>query len=199
MPFDHQPHIPEDEASQHTLKVLERLNDGPCNGRCAVGSGGQQVGYLAHGTATDYVYLKGNASIAMTWEIYGDMSADYMDCFKAFNPTTEQAFHGLLHTWSNAIFELMLVIRDHPDFAHLGLLQNSSSSASDEGFSSSVKDEGSLSDRVWLQTARQGSAASPGVASLYVWGVAILLVAVSLVYILMRSSKSTSRSKRSYT
>eukprot|EP00892_Ulva_mutabilis_P010111 jgi/Ulvmu1/7472/UM037_0015.1 len=189
MPFDHQPHIPDDESSQHTMKVLERLNEGPCNGRCAVGSGGQQVGYLAHGTATDYVYLKAGVRVAMTWEIYGDLSASYMDCFRSFNPTTEQGFHALLQTWSNAVFELLLSVRDHPDFAHLQLSQNASQL---------VKDEEPLQGRVWLQTSGQGSTASPEVAVQYVWGTGIVLVAASLAYVLLRVFKAAARTKRVY-
>lgn len=30
--------------------------------------------------------------LSMTWEIYGDNSASYEDCFKMFNPVTPQAF-----------------------------------------------------------------------------------------------------------
>lgn len=31
--------------------------------------------YLAHGTATDYMYDALRVPISMTWEVYGDLSA----------------------------------------------------------------------------------------------------------------------------
>lgn len=30
--------------------------------------------------------------LAFTWEIYGDSSADFSDCFKMFNPVTPDVF-----------------------------------------------------------------------------------------------------------
>ncbi len=44
MPYDHKDHIPEGEAAQATLHILEHLNKHNCGGRCAVGSGGKSVG-----------------------------------------------------------------------------------------------------------------------------------------------------------
>lgn len=188
MPFDHQAKIPEGKSSQHTLKLLQHLNEGPCNGNCAVGSGGQQVGYLAHGTATDYVYLKGDANIAMTWEIYGDTTASYMDCFKTFNPITDEAFHTLLRTWSNAVFELLLVVRDHPDFASLRLHQISTAASINER---------PQSTRFLSQPAGQGPATAPNSVQ-YVWLVGIVVSFGSLVYVLLRSIKLTTRSRKLY-
>lgn len=186
MPFDHQAKIPDGESSEHTLKLLQHLNEGPCGGKCAVGSGGQQVGYLAHGTATDYVYLKGDAKIAMTWEIYGDMTASYMDCFKTFNPVTDEAFHALLQTWSNAVFELLMMVRDHPDFASL-LLYQSSPTASIEGMPQS--------GRFLSQPVGQGTATAPKSVQ-YVWAVGLITSFGSLVYILLRSAKLTTRGRK---
>lgn len=44
------------------------------------------AGYLAHGTATDYMYEKLKVPLSFTWEIYGDSKADFHDCFRMFNP-----------------------------------------------------------------------------------------------------------------
>ena len=45
------------------------------------------MGYLAHGTATDHVYVKmRRVPVTFTWEIYGDTEAHYLDCFRMFNP-----------------------------------------------------------------------------------------------------------------
>lgn len=50
----------------------------------------EPAGYLAHGTATDYMYEKLKIPLAFTWEIYGDQAADYNDCFRMFNPLTKK-------------------------------------------------------------------------------------------------------------
>ncbi len=44
------------------------------------------AGYLAHGTATDYMYERLKVPLSFTWEIYGDSKADFHDCFRMFNP-----------------------------------------------------------------------------------------------------------------
>jgi hypothetical protein len=119
MPYDHVGHIPDHPSSAHTLRILREINTQACESKCAVGSGGKQVGYLAHGTATDYMYEKANVSIAMTWEIYGDESADYKDCFKMFNPLTQAGYDAILTAWTNALFVLLLEVQQHPDVAHL--------------------------------------------------------------------------------
>lgn len=55
--------------------------------------------YLAHGTATDYMYEKLHVPLAFTWEIYGDQTASFEDCVKMFNPITKTSFEvGLVHT-----------------------------------------------------------------------------------------------------
>ncbi len=58
------------------------------------------AGYLAHGTATDYMYDRLNVPLSLTWEIYGDTEATFNDCFRMFNPTTRERFEEvrLCHT-----------------------------------------------------------------------------------------------------
>lgn len=48
------------------------------------------AGYLAHGTATDYMHDVAGVPFSFTWEIYGDMSASFQDCFRMFNPLTAE-------------------------------------------------------------------------------------------------------------
>ena len=48
MPYDHLPDLPDDEAGQVSLGLLQALNDLKCGNRCAVGSGGKSVGKLCH-------------------------------------------------------------------------------------------------------------------------------------------------------
>ena len=55
-PQTHAPQIPDGAEAAATLRMLGRVNELSCGGKCAVGSGGKSVGYLAHGTATDFMY-----------------------------------------------------------------------------------------------------------------------------------------------
>ena len=57
-----------------------------------VGVWGNNIGYLAHGTATDYMYERLKVPLSFTWEIYGDADAHFYDCFRMFNPVTREAF-----------------------------------------------------------------------------------------------------------
>lgn len=50
------------------------------------------AGYLAHGTATDYMFDRLKVPLSLTWEIYGDNDAHFNDCFRMFNPTTREKF-----------------------------------------------------------------------------------------------------------
>ena len=48
------------------------------------------AGYLAHGTATDYMHDVLGVPFSFTWEIFGDMEAHFNDCFRMFNPTSKE-------------------------------------------------------------------------------------------------------------
>lgn len=86
-PYDHVAATPKGAAADATAALLAAVDAAACGGRCAKGSGGAAVGYLAHGTATDYMYDVLKVPVASTWEIYGDEEAGFEDCFKMFNPT----------------------------------------------------------------------------------------------------------------
>lgn len=92
-----------------------------CGGRCAVGSGGKSVGYLAHGTATDYMYDVAKVPMSFTWEIYGDLDAEYVDCYKMFNPVDQKTLETTVANWASAILTLVSLLPNHPDIAALGL------------------------------------------------------------------------------
>lgn len=66
MPYDHKKMTPNDSVGVALRKLLQLLNEQHCQGRCAVGSGGTSVGYLSHGTATDYIYDIAKVSISVT-------------------------------------------------------------------------------------------------------------------------------------
>jgi len=78
------------ENSHGMLTILQALSKAHCP-KCAVGSGGKSVGYLAHGTATDYIYEILKVPIVFTWEIWGDMQANSNDCHRMFNPVTKES------------------------------------------------------------------------------------------------------------
>ncbi|XP_052202265.1 uncharacterized protein LOC127808010 [Diospyros lotus] len=106
MPYDHKNKTPEGLPSRNMQLILERLNHLHCQERCIVGSGGGSVGYLAHGTATDFMYDIARVPLAFTFEIYGDGTASSKDCFKMFNPTDLATFNRVLNDWSAAFFTM---------------------------------------------------------------------------------------------
>jgi hypothetical protein len=114
MPYDHVAHVADGPKDQATLSMLHTLNRLMCRNKCIVGSGGASVGYLAHGTATDYMFTKLDVPVAMTWEIYGDETAAFSDCFKMFNPLTTEGYTDVLRRWTNAVFQTILLMRTHP-------------------------------------------------------------------------------------
>ena len=86
-PYDHVARTPKGASAEATAALLAAVDSAACGGRCVKGSGGAAVGYLAHGTATDFMYDVLKVPVASTWEIYGDDEAAFEDCFKMFNPT----------------------------------------------------------------------------------------------------------------
>ncbi|CAL1355366.1 unnamed protein product [Linum trigynum] len=118
MPYDHKNTTPEGSASQKMRSLLNRVNKDHCYDRCMVGSGGGSVGYLAHGTATDYMYDVVKVPMAFTFEMYGDSTASAKDCFKMFNPIDHATFNRVLNDWSAAFFEIFKTGPNHMDEAH---------------------------------------------------------------------------------
>ncbi|XWS26002.1 hypothetical protein CRYUN_Cryun27aG0116300 [Craigia yunnanensis] len=106
MPYDHKNRTPDGLPSHRMRLLLEELNNVHCHNRCMIGSGGGSVGYLAHGTATDYMYDVVRVPMAFTFEIYGDDSASTKDCFKMFNPVDHTTFKRVLNDWSAAFFTI---------------------------------------------------------------------------------------------
>jgi hypothetical protein len=121
MPYDHKAEIASGPADHYTLSLLQTLNRQICKNECTVGGGGASVGYLAHGTATDYMFEVLHVPVAMTWEIYGDDKADYDDCFRMFNPLTRAKYSDVIHRWSNAVLRTILLMEEHPSVQYLGL------------------------------------------------------------------------------
>lgn len=85
------------------LVRLQQLNDDYIDSRSTIGAAGHAVGYVAHGTATDF-YNKGfDIPSVQTWEIFGDEKAHYKDCFTMFNPKTTAEFDEYMRRWSAAL------------------------------------------------------------------------------------------------
>ncbi|EMS60103.1 Carboxypeptidase O [Triticum urartu] len=92
MPYDHKNTTPDGAPSHLMRSVLENVNHRNFQDSCLVGSGGGAVGYLAHGTTTDYLYDIAKVPMPFTFEIYGDEKASTDDCFKMFNPVDKITF-----------------------------------------------------------------------------------------------------------
>ncbi|KAK9837663.1 hypothetical protein WJX74_002438 [Apatococcus lobatus] len=127
MPYDHVPTIPQGPGAAASYSILEELNEVSCRGQCAVGSGGESVGYLAHGTATDYMYEKLKVPLSFTWEIYGDSKADFHDCFRMFNPLQRLEMEEVAENWALAVFRLLELLPKHPAIPHLQIAATSGS------------------------------------------------------------------------
>ena len=88
MPYDRIGEMPTGPSAEAQFEILRIMKTENLLDECEYGPGGKTVGYVAHGTATDYMYSVLNIPLAFTWEIYGDTTAQYEDCFRMFNPLT---------------------------------------------------------------------------------------------------------------
>lgn len=79
-----------------------------------MGAGGATVGYLAHGTATDHMWVKEGIPFVSTWEIYGDENAAFSECYRMFNPTTAIGRDREVSRWARAVARLLLELPTHP-------------------------------------------------------------------------------------
>jgi hypothetical protein len=114
VPYDHRLDIAYGVNVNATLEILRQINHNFCGGRCAVGSGGKEVGYLAHGTVTDYMHDVLNIPISSTWEIYGDMNAAFDDCFRMFNPMHVQEKDDVVDRWVASLLYAISGLARHP-------------------------------------------------------------------------------------
>ncbi|KAL0920608.1 hypothetical protein M5K25_009753 [Dendrobium thyrsiflorum] len=106
MPYDHKNTTPDGFTAQLMKSMLKGLNHHHFQDRCLVGSGGGSVGYLAHGTTTDYMYEIAKVPLSFTFEIYGDPSASSKDCFKMFNPVDAATFQRVINEWCGAFLAM---------------------------------------------------------------------------------------------
>uniref|UniRef100_A0ACD5VA31 Uncharacterized protein n=1 Tax=Avena sativa TaxID=4498 RepID=A0ACD5VA31_AVESA len=127
MPYDHKNTTPDGAPSQLMRSLLENLNRRHFQDSCLVGSGGGAVGYLAHGTTTDYLFDVAKVPMPFTFEIYGDEKASTDDCFKMFNPVDKTTFDRVINKWCMAfliLFEEGLRILPGSQAASQGALDN---------------------------------------------------------------------------
>uniref|UniRef100_A0ACD5ZBM1 Uncharacterized protein n=1 Tax=Avena sativa TaxID=4498 RepID=A0ACD5ZBM1_AVESA len=127
MPYDHKNTTPDGAPSQLMRSLLENLNRRHFQDSCLVGSGGGAVGYLAHGTTTDYLFDVAKVPMPFTFEIYGDEKASTDDCFKMFNPVDKTTFDRVINKWCMAfliLFEEGLRILPGSQVASQGALDN---------------------------------------------------------------------------
>ncbi|XP_023546095.1 putative metallocarboxypeptidase ecm14 isoform X2 [Cucurbita pepo subsp. pepo] len=119
MPYDHKNTTPDGQIVQQMKLLLQELNNLHCHQRCMIGSGGGSVGYLAHGTATDFMFDKARVPMAFTFEIYGYEAASPKDCFRMFNPTDPTTFNRVLGDWSAAFFTIFKLGPEYLDKTEL--------------------------------------------------------------------------------
>ncbi|KAH9300095.1 hypothetical protein KI387_011678, partial [Taxus chinensis] len=112
MPYDHRNTTPDGASAKLMKLILQRLNHLHCKDNCVVGSGGGSVGYLAHGTATDYMYEIVRVPLAFTFEIYGEPKVSSEDCFRMFNPLDSSIFENILENWCTAFFRMFMILHD---------------------------------------------------------------------------------------
>ncbi|MQL85109.1 hypothetical protein Taro_017625 [Colocasia esculenta] len=125
MPYDHKNSTPDGFMSLAMKSILEEVNHHHCQDRCLVGSGGGSVGYLAHGTSTDYMYDILKVPFAFTFEIYGDAEASSKDCFKMFNPIDLTTFSKVLNDWCAAFLLIFEIGPRHLEKARANAVANS--------------------------------------------------------------------------
>lgn len=112
-PYDHKAIVPNTSDARAATRILQRIKELACT-QCVVGSGGHSVGYLAHGTGTDYMYEVLGVPMSFTWEIYGDEKATFEDCFRMFNPLGQQQFDEVVGMWVKALLLLFELLPTHP-------------------------------------------------------------------------------------
>jgi len=112
-PYDHRLTVPDDDNARAQLEVLGRVRDAVCR-ECLVGAGGKTVGYLAHGTAADHMWVREGVPFVSTWEIYGDERAAFSECFRMFNPVTAAGRDAEVRRWTLAVARLLLELPSHP-------------------------------------------------------------------------------------
>ena len=144
MPFDHKAEEPVGPGADAMMAILRQINAHNCGDRCVVGGGGKGVGYLAHGTATDHVYVKMRVPVTFTWEIYGDTEAHYLDCFRMFNPVERDHRDAVVKDWVSAAVGLVPMTRAHPDVPMAGALLAGELAG---GADADLEDVGSLATR----------------------------------------------------
>lgn len=108
MPYDYKSVLPDLRVVEPMKQLLQKLNRLYCNSSCVIGPGGGSVGYLAHGTATDYMYEALAVPLAFTFEIYGDTEAPNEDCFRMFNPTSLSLFESTVTNWCMAFIAIFV-------------------------------------------------------------------------------------------
>eukprot|EP00963_Diacronema_lutheri_P003739 scaffold287_cov337-Pavlova_lutheri.AAC.102 len=117
-PYNYIEKVPTTPLISPVLDMLKMINERYCNKKCAIGPGGNTVGYLAHGTADDYIFDRIGIPVVMTWEIYG-ASAHRDDCFRMFNPTTRSSYTDVLTRWELGIVDFLTEAYDRKIFRSL--------------------------------------------------------------------------------
>ena len=67
------------------------------------------------------MYDVAGVPMSFTWEIFGDPNADFVDCFKMFNPIDQALVESTISNWALAVLSLVELLPQHPDIAAMKL------------------------------------------------------------------------------
>lgn len=63
------------------------------------------------------MYQELGVPVSLTWEVYGDQTAAFLDCFRMFNPLTAPALNQTVQSWTAAFFAMLTLLPGHPQVA----------------------------------------------------------------------------------
>ena len=96
--------------TREVTRLYERVNSHHCS--CKVGPAGKIAGYVVYGGSMDWMYARRNVSYSLTYEVYGDSTAAMGDCYKTFNPQTQEQLQDTAYRFATSFFTAMHALVD---------------------------------------------------------------------------------------
>ena len=90
---------------REVTRMYERVNSYHCS--CKVGAAGKIAGYVVYGGSMDWMYAARNVSYSLTYEVYGDETANNGDCYRTFNPQTRDDLQDTCYRFATSFFTVM--------------------------------------------------------------------------------------------
>ena len=89
---------------REVTRMYERVNSYHCS--CKVGAAGKIAGYVVYGGSMDWMYAVRNVSYSLTYEVYGDETANMGDCYRTFNPQTRDDLQDTCYRFATSFFTM---------------------------------------------------------------------------------------------